>query len=37
MKNRQKIFFNLRLFSYAGVIETREKHNKTMSDVKKVH
>jgi hypothetical protein len=35
-KNDGKIFFNLRLFSGAGMIKTQEKPFKTMSDVKKM-
>jgi hypothetical protein len=36
MKNDEKIFFNLRLFSGAGMNNTQEKPVKTLSDVKKV-
>jgi hypothetical protein len=35
-KNDEKIFFNFRLFSGAGVTNTREKPVKTISDVKKM-
>jgi hypothetical protein len=37
MKNDEKIFLNFKFFSCAGVINMHEKHNKTMSDVKKVN
>jgi hypothetical protein len=36
MKNDGKIFFNLRLFSGAGMNNTRETPVKTLSDVKKM-
>jgi hypothetical protein len=36
MKNHEKIFFDLRLFSGAGMNKTREKPVKTMFDVKKM-
>jgi hypothetical protein len=36
MKNDEKIIFNLRLFSGAGMNNTREKPFKTISDVKKM-
>jgi hypothetical protein len=36
-KNDEKIFFNLSLFFSAGMNNTREKHVKTISDVKKMH
>jgi hypothetical protein len=35
-KNDEKIFFNFRLFSDAGINKTRELVVKTMSDVKKM-
>jgi hypothetical protein len=37
MKIDEKNIINFSLFSGAGMNNTREKHNKTMSDVKKVH
>jgi hypothetical protein len=37
MKNDEKIFFNFRLFSGAGMKNTQEKPFKTISDVKKMN
>jgi hypothetical protein len=36
MKNEEKIFFNFRLFSGAGMNNTHEKPVKTISDVKEM-
>jgi hypothetical protein len=37
MKIDEKIFFDFRLFSDAGMNNTQEKPVKTISDVKKMH